>query len=516
MRDLGVMGESTFSLWCAESGIVANGSQIDKTGWDFFVEFPFDFKAEADEIHKSAIECKVQVKATDDTKGKLSITLSNLRRLITAQMPSFFVFIEFDGKSTAQRAYVVHVDSDLITKVIERLHKIEQSDEENKFNKRTMTIYYNESHILGDLNGESLKELLLKHVGGDMAKYVAIKKGHLESTGFEKGFAQINFKTESDENLRKLIDVSIGIEKSAKIKSFVGTKTRFGIKSKSPFVNAVDGRLEMPDIEPNTFGEICFKEDNLTTGFSFPSKLYISPFNKMLPQEFFKARVEGEFFDLNFNPFTGKADYSFSFGEGISLDVYQFRDALKLLKILCTPGKKLHSELRFDKFPILKFIVDCHGHDYPFDKELEALKAACEILSFFDIANGVDTSLPEISYSIDSIHQFSYLIDSSTKYFSIEFDVEDASYDPNKPTACICLTSVQIGSHVFGLFLVITGDVLIDKANNKYVLYSTDCNIEKKMAVSNDSVVKQEDLFAGISPIEEKYSEKYQVIIMNK
>ena len=37
MRDLGLMGESTFSLLCAEVGLIPNGSQIDKTGWDFFV-----------------------------------------------------------------------------------------------------------------------------------------------------------------------------------------------------------------------------------------------------------------------------------------------------------------------------------------------------------------------------------------------------------------------------------------------------------------------------------------------
>ena len=96
MRDLGLMGESTFSLWCAEVGLIPNGSQIDKTGWDFFVEFPFDSDLSPKKIHKPAFECKVQVKATDKNDRKLSITLSNLRRLITAQMPAFFVFIEFD------------------------------------------------------------------------------------------------------------------------------------------------------------------------------------------------------------------------------------------------------------------------------------------------------------------------------------------------------------------------------------------------------------------------------------
>jgi len=76
MRDLGLMGESVFSLWCGDAGIIPNGSQIDKTGWDFFVEFPFKNENDPDKVHNAALECKVQVKATDKTERKLSITLS--------------------------------------------------------------------------------------------------------------------------------------------------------------------------------------------------------------------------------------------------------------------------------------------------------------------------------------------------------------------------------------------------------------------------------------------------------
>ena len=145
------------------------------------------------------------------------------------------------------------------------------------------------------------------------------------------------------------------------------------------------------------------------------------------------------------------------------------------------------------------------------------LKAACEILSCFDIDNGiVETSLLEITYLIDPIQQFSYLIASSNKKFKVEFDVEDTGYDPKKPTACICLTSVQIGSYVFGIFLVITGDVLIDNESKKYVIYSTNCNIERKIVAPKSSVVEKKDLFAEIGPIEKKYSENYQVIVMDK
>lgn len=222
MRDLGSMGENTFSLWCAAAGLITNGSQIDMTGWDFFVEFPFSSKLTTHEIHKSAFECKVQVKATDQNKRKLSIALSNLRRLITAQMPAFFVFIEFDGKNSAQRAFVVHVDESLTSKVLERLHKVEQNESDNKLNKRTMTIHYDESHMLKNLNGECLKQCLLDYIGDSIEFYIDRKKSHLESTGYENGFAQLTFSTDGEENLKTLIDVSLGIKNYVNISKVKG------------------------------------------------------------------------------------------------------------------------------------------------------------------------------------------------------------------------------------------------------------------------------------------------------
>ncbi len=307
--DLGRMGESTFSLWCADSGLIPNGSQVDETGWDFFVEFPFDSSISCSEIHKPAYECKVQVKATDKKERKLSIKLSNLRRLITAQMPAFFVFIEFDGKNSAQNAFVVHVDNELISKVLKRLHEVEQSDENNNFNKRTMTISYDESHRLNNLDGASLKERFSDHIGGDIAEYISRKKAHLESTGFEDGFAQITFTTEGENNLKMLIDVSLGIEKQVDISHFRGINTRFGIACKTPFVDNEGGKLEMPNLKPNAKGFVRFKKDKLSAGLSFESRLYLSPFSLMVPNELKKMRVEGEFFDLKFNPYTGHVSY---------------------------------------------------------------------------------------------------------------------------------------------------------------------------------------------------------------
>ena len=513
MRDLGLMGESTFSLWCADVGLIPNGSQIDRTGWDFFVEFPFDTSADPSKIHKSAFECKIQVKATDKNERKLPITLSNLRRLITAQMPAFFVFIEFDGANTAQRAFLVHVDNDLISKVLKRLHEIEQSDKDNNFNKRTMTIHYNDSHLMKSLDGNCLKEILLRHIGDNMAEYVANKKLHLESTGFEDGFAQMNFTTEGEDNLKKLIDVSIGIEKEVDISRFKGTKTRFGIASKAPFVNSEGGKLQMPNLTPKSEGVVRFKEDKLSAGISFNSKLYSSPFNVMVPDELKKMRVEGEFFDLKFNPFTGAARYSFSFGEGVRLEVRKFRDAIKLLSLLSSSGKNLYAELIFEGLPKFDFKVGCKEQNFDFSNELKALECAVKLLADFDIADCVDISFDEISRYETEICQLAGITDTSPNLFKVEFGVDGEGFDSSKEVACIFLVTAPIGSHVFGILLVLTGKVESIE-NDRFRLITKDVVIEKRIVSEKDESISNEDLVAAIEAVEEKYDSDNAVVTM--
>lgn len=87
----------------------------------------------------------------------MSIALSNLRRLATAQMPAFFVFIEFDGEPQPKRAFVVHVDDKLIERTLQRIHKIEQSDGKKDLNKRTLSISYGNDNLLNEASGECLK-----------------------------------------------------------------------------------------------------------------------------------------------------------------------------------------------------------------------------------------------------------------------------------------------------------------------------------------------------------------------
>ena len=518
MRDVGTMGESTFNLWCGDGGLIANGSKIDKTGWDFFVEFPWDSSVTQLDIHEPAFECRIQVKSTDKTERKLSIKMSNLRRLVTALMPAFFVFIEFNEESTAQNAFIVHIDEDLILSILKRLHEIEQSNGEDRLNRRTMTIHYDENHSMDRLDGSCLKESLLSHMGDKMSTYVANKKRYLETSGFEDGSVLINFTTKGEDNIRKLIDVSIGLEKEVDISYFKATKTRFGIVNKEPLIEENEfGKIEMPDVIHNAECVIRFREDKLSAGLSFPSKLYSSPFNLMVSKNLVKIRIGGEFFDLKFNPFSGTANYSFFFDESIRLDVRKFRDAIKLLSILNSHGKDIIAELSFNELPKLDFKVSRKYNGFDFSRELDALECAVKILDKFNIYNDIDMSYDELSKDGAKICNFFNLLDIHKMHpylFKSSFGIDSDGLDSNKEVACIFPVMTPIGNHIFGIIFVAIGTVESIEGK-RFELSTKDIYIEKNILLKRSESINYEDIVAAIETVQEKYNNNdYSVITM--
>lgn len=336
---------------------------------------------------------------------------------------------------------------------------------------------------------------------------------HLKSTGFEDGFSQIHFTAEGEDNLKQLIDVSLGIENDVEISTFKGTHTRFGIAAKQPFVDCIGGKLEMPNIEPNEEIIVRFKESKLSPGISFKSKFFSSPFNIMVSDELKKIRIEGEFFDLVLNPYTGSASYSFSLGEGVRLEIIKFRDALKLLNLLNSSGKNIFAELVFDGGKSIEFKVGCTDTQFDFSKELKAIECAVKLLSDFNVSEAVDISFSEISSHEAVICQMANLINASPRFFRVEFSVDGDDFDPSKNVANIFLVTTAIGSHVFGLIIVLTGKVKI-LDNELYQLITNNVSIEKRLISGRDESIKNEDLLSEIEIVEKRYDENYSVVTM--
>jgi hypothetical protein len=504
MRDLGEMGQSTFTLWCAEVGLIANPSYIDKTGWDYFVEFPYsiDPRKSAD-MQVSPIECKIQVKATEKTNRKISIKISNLMRFVSAPMPCFFIFIEFDVTQTVQNVFLVHMDNDLISKVLKRIREIDQSDKDNDFNKRTMTIHYGDEHRLPNTNGVSLKKAIESYVEDGMEEYVKKKQAFVKSAGFDDAYGFINFTIESEENLKKLIDVSLGIAKEAELDSFQAVESRFGIKAKKPLVHTDSGRLQMPDLKPTTSGVIRFKENKFSPGLSFQCNLFNSPFNTLLPEKLVKLRIEGDFFDIRFQPFIGNASYSFTIG-GVQMEIIKLRDVIKLLSMFNIAGKHLFTELDCEGFPKLRFKIGINESKRSYNKEIEVMESAVHLAAFFDLNHEALATLHDLLKHSSRINELSSFLKCDPTQIKMVFRVKDNALSPLKETACMSCLSCPLGTHTVGVIFSAVGNAVFTD-EHEYMLIPNRINIDRKITVRADMNIEKNELIEEFEQAEKFY-----------
>ena len=137
-------------------------------------------------MEPTPIECRVQVKSTDNKDRKVQINLKNMNRLVKAQMPSFICLIEFHKKNKPQALYLTHIDQNLIEKTLKRLRKLSEKNITN-FNKRKITISFSEKDKIEDVSGEALAKAMEKHIPEGLSSYVKEKDKIITGAGFESG-----------------------------------------------------------------------------------------------------------------------------------------------------------------------------------------------------------------------------------------------------------------------------------------------------------------------------------------
>lgn len=511
MRDLGLLGENIFSIWCHQVGLIPNPSIIDKTGWDFFVQFPISNNLSAKKLHQTAFECRVQVKATDKRDRKLAITISNLRQMVTAQMPTFYVFLEFDGKNEVQRAFVLHVDNEIIYSTLKKIHEIEQSDKDNNLNKRTITLKYDETHELKFLNGESLKEKLLGYIGENYSDYLKDKSKFLENCGFEDGYGILQFSLNGEDSIKKIIDVSLGLEEELDIENFVSINQRFGIPSKEPELQSRNAKLKLGMSFPKK-GKIKFKEDKLSTGLTFDINFYTSPFSFREFRKFSKFRVIGEFFDLSCEPYQNKANYSFSLGDDSRWELNQLQKAIKLITLLSKDKYKTFFEIELENFETFSFTLNSKHIKRNLDVFDELLIKIFQICHQLKVHDEIHMSLKELYYYKDQIESFHTIITNFNKCdCGVEFLLNgDNSFNKNQ-VAHISVIACHLGNLKIGVILTVIGDIQVI-LDNKFRVASSKIHIEKVFTVTQKDKLINKNIREFIDILILKYEENYNVI----
>jgi hypothetical protein len=345
-RDVGGMGHSDFSKLCDAAGLIHNSSyNKDAAGWDVFVEFPLNSHLNILNIKTSqAIQCLTQVKSTDSNKKSVSVKLSNLKRFCDTPLPCFFFFAEYEKGINPTAIYLVHFDKDRIFDVLQRLRECEVHGE-NKLNKKTMTVKYDESHRIDIFDGIALKECIESYIPNGMGEYAKEKTQHLEELGYEENKYKMIFKLSEQTDYSSLVMASLGYENQINIKDIFSWDNRFGIGFPISELSADNAVITFSNVEPHSHGIISFDDECDTLSFS--CDYYFSPIALNAPEELASYRVKCIYFDMliGIKSNTTKIKLSSTSDE---MDIYDMRDIALLIKMLSNADQPVSMILRND------------------------------------------------------------------------------------------------------------------------------------------------------------------------
>lgn len=513
LRDIGNMGESAFFSLCAEVGLVANKAYVDKTGWDYFVEFPYD---DVDgvplDVQKAALECKVQIKSTDKVTYKYPLKVSNLRRFATTAGPAFVVVIGFNGKNSVEEVFLIHVDEELIARVLKKIRFLEQVKKKRSLNNSTMTVYYDDSMKLAEISGECLRDKIVSYIGADIDVYIKNKQKVLKTVGFEEGSGVIHFSFAERESFERMIDASLGIPSEVDVVSCQIFNSRFGIKSSEPTVDLEAAKLVIGSVSPFAEGLVSFSTKISSIGAVFPCEVYVSPLAGVVAGYNRGIRVVGDCFEINGSLTSNVAEISLKFDYGKRYPLLELQNVSRFFKILSTRGADIDCVINCkNKLNLNFYFVSNFPSDWA-ESLLTTINEAISLSLRFGYFEKVTASVYEIRGRDLSIRQLQSLFDGRINTLYADFTlVERIAIEPGKICRCLFFCCAVVGRFVFGAIFSSDG-VLVQKTDDSYSFSSDNISVEQMVSYGFDSPLTYADMVEKFERLELLYDNDYQVL----
>lgn len=504
MRDLGDLGELHFNIWCSEVGLIANKSTKDKMGWDFIVEFPFNNEITGLTVHQSAPKCKVQVKATDGQERKLSIGLSNLRKLAVDPLPCFYIFIEYDATNQPVRAFLRHMDEDLIEEVLKLV---------TTTNQKSYKLHYDEIHQLRDLTGESLSEKLKSHIG-NINDYSYRKKIFLENVGYDDERLKIKFDVIGTKNLEELIDVYLGIKDKTHISNLAAVEKRFGTLYEKVDLKAESAELSLTKLEPTAKTKMIFRKGSISNDYRFDVEVYFPHFLGDFNHPLFKSRYRSNFFELTLRHKTKDLNFNFNFGA----KKFKLRDLRDHLKFICdiSSGNSFKILIKGDGGQNVLGSINSNGEQIDYSNNIETLNILIRIIQLFDVREDVYINLEEVEYLSSfcfDIHEF---YSGNAVRFRISFNIFDGKLDLDDDVVLLGAIRYQIGNVVLYALYSAEGKVKTSKdTKREFEVNGPKITILEKLSANTSSQIPTEDIYDELYKLENNYGDR-PVIIMRE
>lgn len=513
---LGRLGETAFTSLCLTAGLTINSSSfMDMTGWDCYVEFPFnqhDYLPQ--DLLPTPIECKIQVKSTDGRERKNDITLSNLNRFITTKLPTFYCFIEFDGKDTPQAIYLVHIGKEIIEKTLKKIRKLEAKGCGDKLNKKKLRIKYEDADRLKSIDGMELKVAIEKYIPDGMKEYIEGKNHILNTVGFEDGKYQAKITMIGNDPMGDILDLTLGLRKEIDISRFTSYHKRFGILSGVPNIDCFGEGTISIDSSPLEV-TLKFKENKFSSGIRFAAQLYIPPFSQELLREHGKFRVASRFFELIF-----ELDKVKKFSILPYLDeespLRELVNFLNLLSIFEKSSKTITLEIEsqilglsplfsFKSTNILSSLFNMNEVDHQkstwniISKRVEAIGEVCRKMNVLEETFVKVNDLLSI-YQDEDFQLLSQALCGHADSIVIDFSDGIEGYQENARAVGIRFVKFSIGNYTIGCCLGISGYLTLIDGQQKMIcqefivgrkFIKTDDICQEEIGMSCDELVEE-------------------------
>lgn len=455
MRDIGTSGEHYFMALCAGDGIAVNKSQSDKNGWDVLVEIDHDASALTQQtLHEPVITGTVQIKSTETKFLKTQVELSNLRKMATSSLPTFYLLMDFSQGPVPTRAFLLHVDEGLIQKILERVNSHLIGGRANRLHKLKMVIDFG----LGQeiiLNGTtSIKAEFLRTIGSSQACYTDRKQRFLKTVGFENGSHSMRFSLMGAENLQSMIDATLGRGGPVELQDMQIISTRFGLEDPATSLKVPTGTLVVEPSEPSAKGKLRLRDGRTGDSVQVEAAAYVSAMHATFPSSTLLIRIDCGLFDWYVNPDGTEAKFTSTLDSEAPVNLEDLSSYLQVVNMLNQPdGLSLEMDFNGSKAPFT--IKGGLGlRDYS-----GALKVADTLLKIkvaFGDRGRIEVSLRDLLRGSENILGFSAFLNREI-IARVDFSVDDVT----EPFEAVCLVPLEmnVGSKYYLAIIAVTGEM---------------------------------------------------------
>lgn len=513
----GRVGESYCRMLCAQAGLIVNAAVEDETGWDFHVEFPdgvLESPLSVDTLHLGAPQCRIQVKTSDNAKRHDDVSLTNLRRMATDPVPAFFLFLELDLKGKVVCSYLVHVNSELITLILKRVHEYNISEpEEVRLNTKTMRVHAGKEDALVANDPEAFREALVEKIGS-FDDYRRDKLAHLERTGFEDGRAILELTVGEQGRDTSITDVMLGRAERICLDSFSATLTRFGIPEPAPYIREEGVWLDFPNLQPEP-AKLVFRTSPLAAPLSVDVHVFRTFFDDDVDAVHHRIRVAGTFFEHEIEPLVS-GFYPMQFSLARPMPLADLDKAIKLM-----------TRLSEDTSSATATLVTRHGASemtiglgavtpiqLPIGSQ-EVVEKAVGIVRYFGSPPTGAVLYGELLEHRVALSQLESVLSDLPQSFRVMLDAEDTSkYNRDNDIAVVAPVPAPLGQSLYIALILISGEVQATDQET-LIIYSSTARV-CRMLVLDRTHIDWAELRKEMNSVAESCGDACDVFILTK